>query len=189
METRERKRLLLHILLAVLPFWLLDLTLRIATGGAAWYPLYAAAPNLFSLGFGALFTALALLPPRRWGRLLYGLIYAVWAVYAVMQYAVWRILDRVLFLSDFLFAGEGLDFAGYARQIIGCCCGGACWAAGRCPRGRNGGRLSHCWRRSCWRRDSRRACTRRCRKRWTGMHGNRAGMNTNACLRPFTTWR
>ena len=48
---------------AVLPFWLLDLTLRIATGGAAWYPLYAAAPNLFSLGFGALFTALALLPP------------------------------------------------------------------------------------------------------------------------------
>ena len=118
METRERKRLLLHILLAALPFWLLDLTLRAATGGAAWYPLYAAAPNLFSLGFGALFTALALLPPRRWGRLLYGLIYAVWAVYAVVQYAVWRILDRVLFLSDFLFAGEGLDFAGYARQII-----------------------------------------------------------------------
>ena len=118
METRERKRLLLHILLAVLPFWLLDLTLRTATGGAAWYPLYAAAPNLFSLGFSALFTALALLPPRRWGRLLYGLVYAVWAVYAVVQYAVWRILDRVLFLSDFLFAGEGLDFAGYARQII-----------------------------------------------------------------------
>ena len=184
METRERKRLLLHILLAALPFWLLDLTLRAATGGAAWYPLYAAAPNLFSLGFGALFTALALLPPRRWGRLLYGLIYAVWAVYAVVQYAVWRILDRVLFLSDFLFAGEGLDFAGYARQIID-------------------GRLaavamllllwgvlgSHCWRRSFWRRDSRRACTRRCRKRWTGMHGNRVGMNTNAFLRPFTTWR
>ena len=35
METRERKRLLLHILLAALPFWLLDLTLRAATGGAA----------------------------------------------------------------------------------------------------------------------------------------------------------
>ena len=94
METRERKRLLLHILLAALPFWLLDLTLRAATGGAAWYPLYAAAPNLFSLGSGALFTALALLPPRRWGRLLYGLIYAVWAVYAVVQYAVCRILPR-----------------------------------------------------------------------------------------------
>ena len=34
---------------------------------------------------------------------------------------------------------------------------------------------------------ARRACTRRCRKRWTGMHGNQAGMNTNAFLRPFTT--
>lgn len=104
---------------AVLPFWLLDLTLRTATGCAAWYPLYAAAPNLFSLGFGALFVALCLLPQRRTvGRILYGLIYAVWVVYAVVQYGIWRIFDRFLFLSDFLFAGEGLGFAGYIRQLI-----------------------------------------------------------------------
>lgn len=104
---------------AVLPFWLLDLTLRAATGCAAWYPLYAAAPNLFSLGFGALFAALCLLPRNRTaGRVLYGLIYAVWAVYAVVQYGIWRIFDRFLFLSDFLFAGEGLGFAGYIRQLI-----------------------------------------------------------------------
>lgn len=104
---------------AVLPFWLLDLTLRTATGCAAWYPLYAAAPNLFSLGFGALFVALCLLPQRRTvGRILYGLIYAVWAVYAVVQYGIWRIFGRFLFLSDFLFAGEGLGFAGYIRQLI-----------------------------------------------------------------------
>lgn len=103
---------------AVLPFWLLDLTLRAATGCAAWYPLYAAAPNLFSLGFGALFAALCLLPRRTVGRVLYGLIYAAWAVYAVVQYGIWRIFDRFLFLSDFLFAGEGLGFAGYIRQLI-----------------------------------------------------------------------
>lgn len=104
---------------AVLPFWLLDLTLRAATGGAAWYPLYAAAPNLFSLGFGALFAALCLLPRRRAvGRVLYGLIYATWAVYAVVQYGIWRIFDRFLFLSDFLLAGEGLGFAGYIRQLM-----------------------------------------------------------------------
>ena len=104
---------------AVLPFWLLDLTLRAATGCAAWYPLYAAAPNLFSLGFGALFAALCLLSQRRTvGRILYGLIYTVWAVYAVIQYGIWRIFNRFLFLSDFLFAGEGLGFAGYIRQLI-----------------------------------------------------------------------
>ena len=102
----------------MLPFWLLDLTLRAATGCAAWYPLYAAAPNLFSLGFGALFAALCLLPRRTVGRVLYGLLYAAWAVYAVVQYGIWRIFDRFLFLSDFLFAGEGLGFAGYIRQLI-----------------------------------------------------------------------
>ena len=137
----------------MLPFWLLDLTLRSATDSGAYYPLYAAAPNLFSLGFGALFTALALLPPRRWGRALYGVLYALWAVYAVVQYGVWRIFDRFLFLSDFLFAGEGLDFAGYARQLIDgglcwwCCCSrsGARWACALLPRGR---RAAACARRS-----------------------------------------
>ena len=118
MDNRNRCRQAGRALLAVLPFWLLGLTLRIATDSGAYYPLYAAAPSLFSLGFGALFTALCLLPPRRWGRALYGALYALWAVYAVVQYGVWRIFGRFLFLSDFLFAGEGLDFAGYARQIM-----------------------------------------------------------------------
>ena len=104
---------------AVLPFWLLDLTLRVATDCAAWYPLYAAAPNLFSLGFGALFLALCLLPRRRAaGRVLYGLIYTLWAIYALVQYCIWRIFDRFLFLSDFMLAGEGLGFAGYIRQLV-----------------------------------------------------------------------
>lgn len=118
MDKKQRLGRALRVLLPVCPFWLLDLTLRTATDSGAYYPLYAAAPNLFSLGFGALFAALALLPPRRWGRALYGVIYVVWAVYAVVQYGVWRIFDRFLFLSDFLFAGEGLDFVGYVRQLI-----------------------------------------------------------------------
>ena len=119
MDKKQLLRLMGSTAGAVLPFWLLDLTLRAATGCGAWYPLYAAAPNLFSLGFGALFAALCLLPRRRAvGRVLYGLVYAVWAVYAVVQYGIWRIFDRFLFLSDFLFAGEGLNFAGYVRQLI-----------------------------------------------------------------------
>ena len=101
MDKKEWLGRMLRVLLPVLPFWLLDLTLRAATDSGAYYPLYAAAPNLFSLGFGALFAALALLPPRRWGRALYGVLYAVWAVYAVVQYGVWRIFDRFLFLADF----------------------------------------------------------------------------------------
>ena len=119
MDQKQLFRLMGSAAGAVLPFWLLDLTLRMTTGCAAWYPLYAAAPNLFSLGFGALFAALCLLPRRRAaGRALYGLLYALWAAYALVQYCIWRIFDRFLFLSDFLFAGEGLGFAGYLRQLL-----------------------------------------------------------------------
>ena len=119
MDKKQLFRLMGSAAGAVLPFWLLDLTLRMTTGCAAWYPLYAAAPNLFSLGFGALFAALCLLPLRRAvGRALYGLLYALWAAYALVQYCIWRIFDRFLFLSDFLFAGEGLGFAGYVRQLM-----------------------------------------------------------------------
>ena len=99
MDKKQLLRLGGSVAGAVLPFCLLDLTLRAATGCAAWYPLYAAAPNLFSLGFGVLFAALCLLPRRRVaGRVLYGLIYAAWAIYAVVQYGIWRIFDRFLFL-------------------------------------------------------------------------------------------
>ena len=119
MDKDGQKRAVRGAVLAVLPFWLLDLTVRIFTGASEWYPLYAPAPNLFSLGFGALFVCIALLMPRRWiGRVVYGLIYTVWLVYSVVQYSVWRIFDRFLFLSDFLFAGEGLDFTGYVQQLI-----------------------------------------------------------------------
>ena len=119
MDKKQLFRLMGSAAGAVLPFWLLDLTLRMTTGCAAWYPLYAAAPNLFSLGFGALLAALCLLPLRRAaGRALYGLLYALWAAYALVQYCIWRIFDRFLFLSDFLFAGEGLGFAGYVRQLL-----------------------------------------------------------------------
>ena len=68
MDKKQRLGRALRVLLPVCPFWLLDLTLRASTDSGAYYPLYAAAPNLFSLGFGALFAALALLPPRRGGR-------------------------------------------------------------------------------------------------------------------------
>ncbi|MCI5704017.1 LTA synthase family protein [Agathobaculum sp.] len=114
----QAKRLILRIGGAVGAFWAVDLLLRIFTGSASYYPLYAAAPNLFSIGFGALFTALCLLLPAKAGKAFYGVLYAAWAVYAVVQYGVHRIFERFLFLSDFLLAGEGLQFAGYIRQLV-----------------------------------------------------------------------
>ncbi len=104
---------------ALLPFLLIDLTLRAATDCPDWYPIYSAAPRLVSLGFGALFLCAALAPHNpKYRRVIYGAVYAVWAAYAVVQYGVWRIFERFLFLSDLRFTGEGIGFIGYVREII-----------------------------------------------------------------------
>ncbi len=103
----------------LMPFLLIDLTLRSVTGCLEWYPIYSAAPILFSMGFGALFLCAALMPHNpKYGRVIYGAVYAVWAAYAVVQYGVWRIFGRFLFLSDLRFTGEGIGFIGYVREII-----------------------------------------------------------------------
>ncbi len=113
------KTVLKRYLPALLPFLLLDLTLRAATACSDWHPLYAVTPGLFSLGFGALFLCAAMIPVKRlWSRLIYGIIYAFWAVYAIVQYGVWRIFGRFLFLSDLSYAGEGLDFIGYVKELL-----------------------------------------------------------------------
>jgi len=106
-------------LITLIPFVLLDLTLRSASGSAEWYPVYSAPPILFSLGFGALFlcAALAYREPK-WSRVVYAVVYTLWAVYAIIQYGVWRILGRFLFLSDFSLAGEGIGFIRSVKQIL-----------------------------------------------------------------------
>ncbi len=104
---------------ALLPFLLLDLTLRAATTCSDWHPIYALTPGLFSLGFGALFLCVSMIPMKRsLSRVIYGAIYAFWAVYAIVQYGVWRIFGRFLFLSDLSYAGEGLDFIGYIKELL-----------------------------------------------------------------------
>lgn len=113
----QPKRIAWRICGSVGAFWALDLLLRLFTDSSSYYPLYAAAPNLFSIGFGALFAALCLLLPGKAGKAAYGVAYTGWAVYALVQYCVHRIFARFLFLSDFLLAGEGLRFAGYVRQL------------------------------------------------------------------------
>ena len=101
MGKTERNKWISGVLALVLPFWLLDLALRLAVGSGARYALFWPAPHLFSLGWGALFACLCLLPPRRWGRRLFTLLYAVWAAYAAVLCGAYRATGRILYLSDF----------------------------------------------------------------------------------------
>lgn len=99
-------------------FWLLDLTLRIMTASWEYYPIYMPVPHLFSLCWGALCMVLLSFVPHHAGQVLYGLCYALWGVYAVVQYGYHRIFDSFLYLSDFRLAGEGANYLGFVRQIV-----------------------------------------------------------------------
>jgi len=45
-------------------------------------------------------------------------LYAVFLIYAVVQYGAYLMLDKFLFISDFMYAGEGIDFFSYALEYI-----------------------------------------------------------------------
>lgn len=68
-------------------------------------------PLLFSAVWSVLLTALILLFPRWLGRILYGLVYFIFVVYAVAQSGYYLIFNKMMWLTDLGYAGDGAEFA------------------------------------------------------------------------------
>lgn len=106
-------------LFLVFSFVALDVWLRWQTRHIDLYPITALAPNLLTLLWAVLFSSLvALLPSRKAGRIAYGVIYFVYFIYTLAQYIVFLVLDRFIYLSDMLLAGEGSDYLSYVLEFI-----------------------------------------------------------------------
>lgn len=100
-------------------FFLLDCWLRVMTRWIGQYSIFEIEPNLLSVFWCLLLTALVTLPKRRKaGRILYGIAYCFYLLYAVVQYGAWLVLGRFLWTSDFLNAGEGADFASWVAGFV-----------------------------------------------------------------------
>lgn len=118
-QTGARLRNLLSHLYLVFSFGILDAWLRVQTRWIGAYSIFEPEPNLFTLGWALILTALiTMVPSRKWGRILYGLVYGVCMVYAVVQYGAYLLLGKFLYLSDFLYAGEGADYASWVVDLL-----------------------------------------------------------------------
>ena len=68
-------------------------------------------PWIFSAIWTVLLTALVWLFPRWLGRIVYGLVYFVFVVYAVAQSGYYLIFNKMMWLTDLAYAGDGAEFA------------------------------------------------------------------------------
>ena len=108
--------ILLSHLYIVLSFGILDVWLRIVTRWIGAYSIFELAPNLFTLLWSVVLASIVtMIPSRKAGRILYGVVYFVFMIYAIVQYGAFLVLGKFLYISDFLYAGEG---AGYASWVI-----------------------------------------------------------------------
>lgn len=96
-------------------FFVLDFTLRYVTRWLGYYSIFELAPSLFSLCWIGIFMVILSVFPRNTGRIVYAVLYGIWAVYAVCQYVYYLIFNKFFFLSDMVNAGEG---AAYMRFVL-----------------------------------------------------------------------
>ena len=118
-KTTEWLLLLLRQLLLVGTFCSLDLWLRYKTRSIGLYSITELAPNLLTLLWSVLLSSLVtLIPSRRWGRIAYGVVYTFYFIYTVAQFGVYLVLERFIYVTDILLAGEGADYADYVMEFI-----------------------------------------------------------------------
>lgn len=115
----ERFKKLIPYLWIIESFGLLDIWVRVMSRRISAYSIYAIEPNLFTLLWAILLTALVTLPKtRKRGRLLYGAVYLFYWTYTLVEYGAYLILQKFLYVSEFLNAGEGAAYTSYILQFL-----------------------------------------------------------------------
>ena len=111
--------LILRQLFLVGTFCVLDLWLRYKTRAIGLYSIKELAPNLLTFMWAVLFSSLVtLIPSRKWGRIAYGLLYYFYFIYTLVQFGVYLVLDRFVYVTDLFLAGEGADYADYVLEFV-----------------------------------------------------------------------
>lgn len=111
--------IVLRFLYPILSFGILDAWLRVLTRHIRAYSIWELAPNLFTVLWAVLFTAaITLIPSRRIARIVYGVVYYFYAIYAVVQYGSYLVLGKFLYVSDFFLASEGGAYASWVAGFI-----------------------------------------------------------------------
>ena len=118
-KTRSLLSLVLRQLLLVGTFGILDVWLRYKTRSIGLYSITELAPNLLTLMWAVLLSSVVtLIPSRKWGRIAYGICYYFYMIYTVVQFGVYLVLDRFVYVTDLFLAGEGADYADWVLEFV-----------------------------------------------------------------------
>lgn len=118
-SARSWLSLLARQLFLIVTFGVLDVWLRYKTRAIGLYDITELAPNLLTLLWAVLLSALVtLIPSRKWGRIAYGVVYFFYFIYTVVQFGVYLVLDRFVYVSDLFLAGEGADYASWVMEFV-----------------------------------------------------------------------
>lgn len=101
------------------PLWLLPVSFFLVELFAFFFlslkPKDFSADQLWPLAFGVLWavilSAIVWTLPARAGRIVYGVLYGVITVYAIVQTGYYVLFGEMMWLSDFRYASEGADYA------------------------------------------------------------------------------
>lgn len=106
-------------LFLVFTFVMLDFWLRYKTRSIGLYSITELAPNALTLAWAVLLSSLVtLIPSRKAGRIVYGVVYFLYFIYTLAQYIVYLVLNRFIYVSDILLAGEGSDYLSYVMGFL-----------------------------------------------------------------------
>lgn len=118
-KTRSLLSLVLRQLFLVCTFGILDVWLRYKTRSIGLYSITELAPNLLTLMWAVLLSSIAtMIPSRKWGRIAYGICYYFYMIYTIVQFGVFLVLDRFVYVTDLFLAGEGADYADWVLKFI-----------------------------------------------------------------------
>lgn len=118
-KTRSLLSLVLRQLFLVCTFGILDVWLRYKTRSIGLYSITELAPNLLTLLWAVLLSSIVtMIPSRKWGRIAYGICYYFYMIYTIVQFGVFLVLDRFVYVTDLFLAGEGADYADWVLKFI-----------------------------------------------------------------------
>lgn len=98
---------IIKVVYLFISFFAVDALIRIMTRWLGYYSIYKIAPSLFSLCWICIIIVSLSLFPRKVGRIIYIIFYAILAIYSIIQYIYYLIFDKFLFFSDLQNASEG----------------------------------------------------------------------------------
>lgn len=108
----------LKTLFIMLSFFFMDFGLRQVLKDDLSFEKYAYVPNLFTVCWILIFLSLIFLWSKKVSKIIYGVLYFVWAAYIIVQKGYYAIFKDFLFINDFAHSGEGAHYLSFVGDII-----------------------------------------------------------------------